>query len=37
MKKKFKIIDAVTGEKIKLKDGQKLSDVCPQYEVVWNV
>lgn len=60
MKKKFKIIDASTGEKLKLKDGQmivmnnegvffwvgnfrdydtyvhRLSDVCPQYDVVWN-
>lgn len=59
MRKKFKIIDASTGEKLKLKDGQmlvmnnqgifflvgnfrdydtyvqKLSDVCPKYEVVW--
>lgn len=60
MKKKFKIIDASTGEKLKLSQGQmivmndqgvfflvgglndyymgiqKLSDVCPKYDVVWN-
>ena len=59
MKKKFKIIDAFTGEKFKLSEGQmlvmnsqgiffliggigdyymglqKLSDVCPRYDVVW--
>lgn len=60
MKKKFKIIDASTGEKIKLSEGQmivmnnqgifflignfrdydtyvqKLSDVYPKFDVVWN-
>ena len=59
MKKKFKITDAFTGEKLKLSEGQmivmndqgvfflvgglndyymdmqKLSDVCPAYDVVW--
>lgn len=59
MKKKFKIIDASTGEKYKLSEGQmivmnsdgvffliggmedyymgiqRLSDVCPVYNVVW--
>lgn len=59
MKKKFKIIDASTGEKFKLSEGQmfvmndqgifflvgnfrdydtyvrKLSDVCPEYNVIW--
>lgn len=59
MKKKFKIIDASSGEKIKLGENQmlvmnnqgiffvvndmfgydchvdKLSDVCPKYEVIW--
>jgi len=59
MKKEFKIIDASTGEKLQLSEGQmvvmsnqgmfflvgglndyymgmqKLSDVCPKYDVVW--
>ena len=60
MKNKFKIIDASTGKKFKLSEGQmivmnsdgvfflvggigdyymgiqRLSDVCPVYEVIWN-
>lgn len=59
MKKKFKIIDAASGEKVKLGEGQmivmnsqgiffivndmfgydchvnKLSDVCPKFDVIW--
>ena len=60
MKKKFKIIDTSTGEKMKLSDEQmlvmnnqgvffliggigdyymgmqRLSDVCPRYDIVWS-